>query len=297
MTLLTVSLVLAAAPTFAGAQSDAALLGAGRISFEAGGAVFFDEISLRLYISADPFAPEVDIGTVTIDEEAVGTSLVLEPAPTYDAGVAQLTNGVPDTFGYFSMTPAGGGAGSATLEAFFFHFHKSACLGGVDFKGSTIDRIEIGVTTFDIEPDTFTTYRLQVMVEVYGTPPGESASATVRLGDPPNPDALRPGQTGGPVLGTTWDPFVDHTSFVPDALADFLAVGAAPTNIPSPLGTMLCGATPPIAVLNGPGAAFGFPVPPDCSKIGATLCTQGGSVDPMGGIHLTNALDLVIGTH
>ena len=71
-----------------------------------------------------------------------------------------------------------------------------------------------------------------------------AASEMVRLGTPPNPLALFPGITSGPVLGATWDPVIDHTTFLPNSVTDLLAFSTTPTNIPTALGTLLCGATP-----------------------------------------------------
>ena len=44
----------------------------------------------------------------------------------------------------------------------------------------------------------------------------------VRPGIPPNPSALRPGVTSGPVVGGTWDPYIDHSVFMPGAIIDVL---------------------------------------------------------------------------
>ena len=41
-----------------------------------------------------------------------------------------------------------------------------------------------------------------------------SESETIRAGAPANPSALLPGQSNGPVLGMSWDPRIDHTSFM-----------------------------------------------------------------------------------
>ncbi|MBI5850309.1 MAG: VCBS repeat-containing protein [Planctomycetes bacterium] len=69
---------------------------------------------------------------------------------------------------------------------------------------------------------------------------GVPSAQVPRLGTPPNPNALRPGVTSGPVIGRTWDPVVDHTLFMPAATADFLLLALAPTNSTTPFGTLLC---------------------------------------------------------
>ena len=137
--------------------------------------------------------------------------------------------------------------------------------------------------------------RIRLVQAVAGT---ASASAVVRLGSPPNPDALRPGQTGGPVLGTTWDPFVDHASFVPNSVFDYLAITFEPVNFPLPsgAGTLLLllagGQTTAIA---SPGSSFQVVVPNDFGLAGMVAVAQAASFPGPGVFLLTNALDLVIG--
>ena len=118
----------------------------------------------------------------------------------------------------------------------------------------------------------------------------------VRLGSPPNPNALLPGLAGGPVICTSWQPAVDHTSFVPAAVLDVLILAALPDNAPSPFGTVLCdlASAPPVLLTSPPGVPFAVPVPGQCSLVGQGLCAQAASVDAFG-IALTNALDLTIG--
>jgi hypothetical protein len=119
-----------------------------------------------------------------------------------------------------------------------------------------------------------------------------------RLGTPPNPDAFKPGVTSGPVIGQVWDPFVDHSSFLPGAILDALFMTLAPVNLPvPPHGTLLC--LPPIIVgpLTGsPGTPFVFPIPNDCVLVGIPLCTQAFSLDAVGNALLTNALDITLGS-
>ncbi|MEM7310833.1 MAG: hypothetical protein AAF682_29450 [Planctomycetota bacterium] len=124
----------------------------------------------------------------------------------------------------------------------------------------------------------------------------EEALEEQRLGAPPNPAALLPGVTSGPVLGATWDPVVSHATFVPNAVADLLGVSVGTLNVPTPIGTLLCDVPAPGAVFSTtPGAPFAVALPPDCALLGASLCAQAASVDPFGALALTNALDLVLG--
>ena len=119
-----------------------------------------------------------------------------------------------------------------------------------------------------------------------------------RLGSPPNPNALLPGVTSGPIIGFTWDPVIDHSTFMPTALFDFLAITATATNISlPPLGTLLCDPTLTFTIEgSAAGGPFAVPVPNDCAFVGASVCTQGASLDALGNILFTNALDITIGT-
>jgi hypothetical protein len=125
-----------------------------------------------------------------------------------------------------------------------------------------------------------------------------AALETVRLGSPVNPDALKPGVTSGPVLGHVWDPRIDHTSFLPAAVFDVLGITVNPLNVVAPpFGTLLCDPTHVLATLTvGAGGAFAVPVPGDCALIGVAVCSQGASIDALGTIKLTNALDVALGT-
>ena len=128
--------------------------------------------------------------------------------------------------------------------------------------------------------------------------PSQPSSETTRLGTPPNPNAFLPGVTSGPIIGATWDPVVDHSSFHPGAVLDILAIDlTGPINVTTPWGTLLVGISPmPTMVSNPAGAPFGVAIPDDCGMVGLQSYTQVASWAP-GTILLTNALDLVIGTY
>lgn len=138
--------------------------------------------------------------------------------------------------------------------------------------------------------------RVDLARAVQGT---ASASSTVRLGTPPNPDVLRTGATGGPILGTTWDPFIDHSSFVPNSVLDYLVIAFQDTNfsLPAGNGTLLVlplgGQTTAIASV---GTNFQVAVPNDFGLSGAFAFAQAAAF-PSGpsSFVLTNALDLVVG--
>ncbi|QDU68182.1 NHL repeat-containing protein [Engelhardtia mirabilis] len=129
--------------------------------------------------------------------------------------------------------------------------------------------------------------------------PSSPAIQATRSGIPPNPTALLPGVTSGPVIGATWDPVISHGSFAPGALIDVLVVTSGPTNLPLPgFGTLLCDlAVTYFTATTAAGAPFAVDIPPTCQIVGLGLCTQGVSVDGVGGLLLTNALDIAVGTY
>ncbi|MEM7307683.1 MAG: DNRLRE domain-containing protein [Planctomycetota bacterium] len=136
---------------------------------------------------------------------------------------------------------------------------------------------------------------LTIVFDPAPCPPQVGAAEVVRLGAPANPDAFRPGLTSGPVVGAVWDPYLDHAAFQPAAVLDFVGFGALATDVPSPFGTLLCGASPTVVLTAPAGAAFAVPIENSCYLVGVSLCAQGGSVDALGNIALANALDLTLG--
>ena len=124
----------------------------------------------------------------------------------------------------------------------------------------------------------------------------EQAIESVMSGSPGNPNVLLPGLTSAPILCGVWDPAIDHTSFMPTAVVDLLAIGSTSVNIPSAFGTIIC--YPPVFVVQSPapGIPFSVPIPGACVAVGVTLCAQGAAIDSGGTLALTNALALKIGT-
>ncbi|MEM7307616.1 MAG: hypothetical protein AAF682_13140 [Planctomycetota bacterium] len=119
----------------------------------------------------------------------------------------------------------------------------------------------------------------------------------IRLGEPANPNALLAGATSGPVLGATWDPRIDHASFAPDALLDVLGISSQPANVPTPEGTLLAlFGTGSTLLTAAPGEAFVAPLPDEASLVGLELTAQGAAVTATS-FALSNALDLVLGSH
>lgn len=127
-------------------------------------------------------------------------------------------------------------------------------------------------------------------------PTSIAATETVRLGTPPNPNAFLPGITTPPILGTTWDPVIDHTTFAPLAALDLVGITLSPANLPlPPLGTLLCDLSqPPYLFTTTPGTPFSIPIPNSPNLPGVSLCAQGASTDASTA-QLANALDIVLG--
>lgn len=122
------------------------------------------------------------------------------------------------------------------------------------------------------------------------------SAETVRLGNPANPNAFLPGVTSPPVIGATWDPIIDHTSFTSNATQDFAILGVAAANQPlGQLGTLLCDLNVAAVLQANPGQPFALPIPNDPIFFGVQLCVQGASVSPTTGLRLANALDITLG--
>lgn len=113
----------------------------------------------------------------------------------------------------------------------------------------------------------------------------------------PNPVVFNLGTTV-PAIGQTWNPVVDHTTFLPGATVDtFVICGTAQIiDVPvPPYGTLLCN-SPWIVTVNKPaGQPFDFKIPFDCNFVGASFSAQAVSSDGIT-FALTNAIDFTIGT-
>lgn len=119
------------------------------------------------------------------------------------------------------------------------------------------------------------------------------AREVIREGASPNPEALRKGETSGPVAGQVWDPVIDHASFLPGATLDLLLFSTGSLDVPTAFGALLC--TPAFATLDVPASqAFAVAIPDDPTLLGVGICTQGGAWDGVS-FELTNALDIAIG--
>ncbi|MEM7201976.1 MAG: hypothetical protein AAF628_17040 [Planctomycetota bacterium] len=170
-------------------------------------------------------------------------------------------------------------------------------LGAASALGGNPD--EAGATWMGANPlDPSKLHPLYAMSDVLTVP--YPATETVRAGSLPNPVAFLPGASGPPVLGATWDPVLDHTTFVPGALADFMILSGAAVDQPLggiATGHLLCDLTGAVVQTNGsPGTLFTLPIPVDPALLGQSLCVQGGSVDTgVPDLHFANALDVTLG--
>lgn len=122
-------------------------------------------------------------------------------------------------------------------------------------------------------------------------------SEFVRAGTPANPSVFLPGVTSGPIAGAVWDPVVDHTSFHPAAIADFMLISTTTLELDLGFsGTLLCGPSfvSFVPVNPTPSEPFALPIP-SIITVGVSLCTQVGSSSDGFSFQLTNALDITVG--
>jgi hypothetical protein len=124
------------------------------------------------------------------------------------------------------------------------------------------------------------------------------ATEVTRMGNPPNPHGLFPGETWGPVVGEIWDPLV--TQFVPGSFATFIGLDfGGPINFSMSMGTLLI--KPPQGRYTwfnfSPGTRYSLSVPMDCTLVGVPAWCQGACVEVGPTITLSNALDIVFGTY
>ena len=112
------------------------------------------------------------------------------------------------------------------------------------------------------------------------------------FGNPANPLALLK-STNGPVIGQTWDPRIDHTSFAPGGTIDLLGVSVVLLNLPTIDGTIMIPPVGPAFFIQFPGVPFSLPIPNDASLIGIKLYAQGATIDFIN-LPLTNALEVTI---
>ncbi len=143
-------------------------------------------------------------------------------------------------------------------------------------------RIECGLDTVQIQP---------------GCSLAVPGFQFVRVGAPANPDALLPDPDGGPVVGAVYDPVIDHTAFVPNAVLDLYMLSEFPDNYLVPLVGTVLGSPPFQLEYRTPGDSLALPIPNSCGLVDGRATIQGLSLDPFGNVRLTNALDVVVGSY
>lgn len=129
--------------------------------------------------------------------------------------------------------------------------------------------------------------------------PAAASAEVVRNGAAPNPVAFNVGVTSGPVTGQTWDPIIDHTTFMPASALDVMGVTVGTLDLPlPPWGSLLIDITtnPTFYFFATPGSAFAVPIPADCALHGFGMSSQGASIDAGGAVGLTNAIDITFGS-
>ena len=98
------------------------------------------------------------------------------------------------------------------------------------------------------------------------------------------------------MIGRTWDPFIDHTTFMPLATVDLMLLSPATLNVSLPFGTLLCNPANSALLTTVAKTPFRIPVPARCEFVGLKACAQGASADANNVLRLANALDITVGT-
>ncbi len=240
-------------------------------------------------------------------------SAVLDSGPAFEAAVESFTNGTLDSLALMTASgvPEPGGStgsfgGLGLLEASVLEV-RPTFESSPDFFGKTIDRIEINISEVSILtlPSALCTipgfgpctdYSFEFSASLIGLD-GVVATQTVVLGGPLDPAALIPAQVGSQP-GEDWTPRVDHSTFLPGAVADLLFLSSQSASLGTPLGQLLIDPAVALGVpvfAPAPGAPFEVAIPNDVRLIGQTAIAQALSIDLLGGAELTNALSITIG--
>ncbi|MEM7205800.1 MAG: hypothetical protein AAF628_36435 [Planctomycetota bacterium] len=269
------------------------LLGTGTIYNGGGTTGLFTQMDLTVALGSDPFGmfpTPTPFFQQTIDAQSAGQTFVLNAGQMFTDAIAFLTNGQLDYVHETLRPPSGGGGGSSRGETSFFNF--ASCLTGVDFQGTTIDRLELRIDSFSITPGSFTSFQLAATLEVYGACPAPSASCTFRNGSGTNPTGFD--CTTDPVVGTNWDSTIATTL---STLSTLLGLSATGSQFPYLGGEILIGVAPTAAFLPGAGS-YSLPIPDDPTLLGVPLFAQGFRVELVGStatLVMLNAQDLVLG--
>lgn len=187
-------------------------------------------------------------------------------------------------------------AGAAALDALFRPANSSSPvdvgdstaqdLGFLDFYGNPRVQDGDGDGTPTVNAGAVETVRCQGPF---------FAVASSRLGWPANPDVLS--WSGPPALGRVLELSVDHTTFLPNAVGDFLIVSSFPNNFFLPQNGTLCLDLSRIigTQLRLAGERFEIQLPRGCPWLAQPVILQAVSLGPAGGIRFTNAVDCQLG--
>jgi len=215
--------------------------------------------------------------TVRFEQAATNSSWT-----TDDSGFWRVTFGGEALDSDPIATPILGAAGPWVSQALTFTATASSQVLVLEaYNGTSGLRADLGVDSVRIEA---------------GCGASVPGLETVRLGAPPNPFALLPVGAGPPVIGQVWDPGIDHTTFVPDAVLDLYALYLFPANVPFPPAGTVLGSSLAFSQVRLPSASLQLPLPNDCSLVDLRLSVQALSFDRGLDFYLTNALDVTIGT-
>jgi len=106
--------------------------------------------------------------------ESPNSTTAFDNGPTFDVLVRLLTNGVNDQFSW-SISGSMGGSSSGLSEAAYFAGSQGTA-NGIDFAGSTIDRIEFSVVNKIASPGNdlnhdgiWTDWNFDLSMNIYGT--------------------------------------------------------------------------------------------------------------------------------
>ena len=252
-------------------------------------------------------APEPTILALTIDEnnapQLIGRTFRIGPdaGAVFVQAVELLTNGVPTRITFSTDFSPGGGCSTTYLgEEFLFDFSGLACPNGVDFGGSSIERIEIFLedVCFGSKPGHLqSALRVDLVVSVYGHDPAPCLPPRFYVRQQPvqASSSLRGELTGRSDRDLRWRLWVDHGTPVSGGVGDLLLVSCRPLELPLPAGQLLCDPSVDALILRetnlGVGQVVELPIPAGFRDPGA-LYAQALTIDDDGRFHLTNGLEL-----
>lgn len=143
--------------------TDPLLLGSGRMALNCGIAATFNRVDFTLQFGA------VRLFQRVLDQRDVGRIFVFDSGDAFQATERVLTNGKRDRVAF--LVSGAGGLGSCGLipnEGALFELGAHTWLAPHDFRGADIERIELQVESYSVQPGSFTRFQLGTLVRVYG---------------------------------------------------------------------------------------------------------------------------------